>query len=141
MFEISQLEDALAPLKTAENLCRSMDALDSLPMARVCVGQALVYAHKNQYSTAGPLYERGLKIRQRHLPEDHQLLANSHMQVALYMTSAGRLDEAIASHHEAIRICSKSYQLAPSLMGPLLPEFIKMSTHEAGMGRARSCHG
>ncbi|KAI1085963.1 hypothetical protein F5B19DRAFT_231954 [Rostrohypoxylon terebratum] len=116
LFETSQLEEALQPLCTAETLCKRTIGEDSLSMARIHVGRALVLAHQNKYNEAGPLYEKALEIREKHLPQNDQLLANSYMQVALFRTHQCRLPEAITAHKKAIDIRSNSDRHAPPLM-------------------------
>ncbi len=116
LWESGQYDEAISRLEWAETVCRDLIGLQTLEAARIYVNRGSVFSTLNRYDDAGPLFQKALDIRQKVLPEDDQLLANSHMQIGNWYTSLERVDDAIRSHRRAIDIRRGSPLTTPRLM-------------------------
>jgi tetratricopeptide (TPR) repeat protein len=109
LWELNQYATALFHLEVAEKICADYaDALgeDCLEYARTQVVRGCIYSSQNKYHLCGEVFNKALKIRERHLPENHELLANSYMQMGNYYTSEGRFEDAVHTHSSVLRIRS-----------------------------------
>ncbi|KAK5654035.1 hypothetical protein OQA88_7713 [Cercophora sp. LCS_1] len=106
LWEVDQHNEALRLLESTEAICGQTIGLDTLEGARIFVNRGSVLSKLNQYHEAGDLFEKALTIRKRLLPESHQLLANSYMQMGNYYlnTSSGAagIEKAIQAHQKVI---------------------------------------
>ncbi|VUC20828.1 unnamed protein product [Clonostachys rosea] len=116
LWEIGQYDEALGRLNWIEEICEKTIGLDTLEAARVYVNRGSVFSSLNRYDEAGQLFQKGLTIRQTLLPADDQLLGNSYMQVGNYYASQGKIEEAIRSHRQVIRIRESSPETPPGIM-------------------------
>ncbi|KAI1128111.1 hypothetical protein F5Y10DRAFT_292289 [Nemania abortiva] len=115
LWEIGQYEEALPRLASSEAFCASTIGLGSLEAARIYVNQGSVYSSLNRYGEAGPLFQKALDIRRVLLPQDHQLVVNSYMQVGNYLTWQGQCDDAVAAHEHVVRMRETYTTLSPGI--------------------------
>ncbi|KXX79486.1 Clustered mitochondria protein [Madurella mycetomatis] len=120
LWEIGQYNEALRLLESTERICARTIGLNNLEGARIFVNRGSVFSTLNRYKDAGKLFANALHIRRRILPGDHQLLANSYMQMGNYYlnTSSGTtgIEDAIQAHEKVIETRLKSSTTKPTDM-------------------------
>lgn len=120
LWEIGQHNEALRLLDSAESICSQTIGLDTLEAARIFVNRGSVFSTLNKYRDAGLLFEKALDIRSGCLPDGHQLLANSYMQMGNYYlnTSSGTtgVENAIHYHQKVVNIRLSSPATEPAVM-------------------------
>lgn len=116
---MGQYDTALTHLEIAETICQQQieSGLESLAYARTQVNRGCIYSSQNRYRDCGEIFGTALRIRQRLLDPDDQLLANSYMNMGNYYTSQELFEEAAKTHREVLRIRHKAKR-------PLLAQLI-----------------
>ncbi|OJD34141.1 phosphorylase superfamily protein [Diplodia corticola] len=104
LWEIEQYDEALGRLEQLEKLCAETIGIKTLQGARILVNRGSIYARCDHLLESGACFRRALEIRQRLLPDDDQLLANSYMQVGNWYTSQGQYDQAERHLRSSIKI-------------------------------------
>ena len=76
--------------------------------ARVLVNMGVMYAGQGRYGIAVPLLEEALAIREKHLPPDHILMAETLEQTATALRGVGQVAKAESLDRRARKIRGES---------------------------------
>jgi tetratricopeptide (TPR) repeat protein len=143
LWEMGQYEAALKLLSSTEAICCQIIGQNSLEAARIFVNRGCVLSTLNRYQDAGRLFEKALHIRREQLPDNHQLLANSYMQMGNYYLNSwpGKtgIDNAIEAHKKVVEIRLRSSTTEPTVMINSYLNYSRSLMMGAILGEAESC--
>ena len=108
---------------------------DSLMYALNGLGQ--VYELQGDYRAAAPLYERSLRLREKHLGSDHSAVATGCNNLAVAYTGLGRDSEAEDLYRRALEISERS----PMPVDRLVSTYMNYATLLEKLGRHEEASG